>query len=84
MYAKAIGTTPSRSKWFAWSIVIVSTAFLPVLRSQAAAVEELIDQRYGKLRVARSRGVADPAGRAGGRMAADNARLTFGDLERTG
>ena len=54
--------------------------FLPVLRSQAAAVDEFIDQRYGKLRVSRTRGVADPAGWFGGRAAADNAKLAFGDI----
>ncbi len=58
--------------------------FLPVLRSQAAAVEEFIDERYGKLRTVSSRGRADPAGWAGGRAAADRAKLAFGDLDRTG
>ncbi len=54
--------------------------FLPVLRSQAAAVDDFIDERYGKLRAVRTGGVADPAGWVGGRAAAENAKLAFGDL----
>ena len=59
-------------------------SFLPVLRSQAATIDDFVDQRYGKLTVLRTRGVADPAGWAGGRRAADNAKLAFGDLADAG
>ncbi len=55
-------------------------SFLPVLRSQAEAVDEFIEQRFGKLRMSRMRGGDDPAGWASGRVAADKARLAFGDL----
>ena len=59
-------------------------SFLPVLRSQAATIDDFVDQRYGKLTVLRTRGAADPAGWAGGRRAADNAKLAFGDLADAG
>ena len=59
-------------------------SFLPVLRSQAETIDDFVDQRYGRLRSLRHRGVADPAGWVGGRAAADKARLSFGDLDRTG
>ena len=59
-------------------------SFLPVLRSQAETIDDFVDQRYGRLRELRHRGVADPAGWVGGRAAADNAKLSFGDLDRTG
>ena len=59
-------------------------SFLPVLRSQAETIDDFVDQRYGRLRELRHRGAADPAGWVGGRAAADNAKLSFGDLDRTG
>ena len=59
-------------------------AFLPVLRSQADTIDDFVDERYGKLRSVSSRARADPAGWAGGRVAADRAKLAFGDLGRTG
>jgi Protein of unknown function (DUF2786) len=55
-------------------------SFLPVLRSQAESIDAFVDERYGRLRSLRRRGAADPAGWVGGRTAADNAKLTFGDL----
>ncbi len=59
-------------------------SFLPVLRSQAETIDDFVDQRYGRLRTSRHRAAADPAGWVGGRAAADNAKLSFGDLDRTG
>jgi hypothetical protein len=55
-------------------------SFLPVLRSQAEAIDDFVDERYGKLRTVSTRGRADPAGWFGGRAAADNAKLAFGDI----
>lgn len=60
------------------------TSFLPVLQSQAAAIDDFVDERYGKLRTVRSTAQADPAGWAGGRAAADRAKLAHGDLGRAG
>ena len=59
-------------------------SFLPVLRSQAETIAAFVDERYGKLHTLRRRGAADPAGWVGGRVAADNAKLTFGDLDKAG
>ena len=59
-------------------------SFLPVLRSQAESIDDFVDERYGRLRSVRRRGAADPAGWVGGRAAADRAKLTSGDLDRTG
>ena len=59
-------------------------SFLPVLRSQADRIDDFVDERYGKLRTVSSRGRADPAGWAGGRAAADRAKLSFGDLGKAG
>ncbi|HMK12532.1 MAG TPA: DUF2786 domain-containing protein, partial [Acidimicrobiales bacterium] len=55
-------------------------SFLPVLRSQAVLIDDFVDERYGKLRKVRSSRAADPAGWAGGRAAADRAKLAFGDI----
>ncbi len=55
-------------------------SFLPVLRSQSDAIDDFITDRFGKLKTTRVRGGGDPAGWAGGRLAADNAKLAFGDL----
>lgn len=55
--------------------------FLPVLRSQDETIEEFMGQRFGDLYSSAVRGGYDPAGWSGGRMAADNARLTAADLE---
>ncbi len=54
--------------------------FLPVLRSRADAVDEVLAARFGDLESGRVRGGWDPAGWASGQVAADNARLGAGDL----
>jgi hypothetical protein len=54
---------------------------LPVLRSREAAVEDLIEKRYGDSLVSSSvRGGYDPLGHAHGRHAADEAKLDSGEL----
>ena len=58
--------------------------FLPVLRSRAEAVDEFIADRFGALAFKSARRRFDGAGWASGRAAADNARLTVGDLTGTG
>jgi hypothetical protein len=58
--------------------------FLPVLRSQAERIDDFIDERYGKLRTVRTSGPTDAAGWAGGRAAADQAKLAHGDLGKAG
>ena len=55
-------------------------AFLPVLRSRDAAVDDHLAERFGELTTGRVRGGYDAAGWAGGRTAADNARLHAGEL----
>jgi hypothetical protein len=55
-------------------------SFLPVLRSQADAIDDFITERFGKVKTTPVRGGHDPAAWAGGRYAADNAKLAFGDL----
>jgi hypothetical protein len=55
-------------------------AFLPVLRSRADQVEDVIDERFGALTTSRVRGGFDAAGWAGGTVAGDNARLGSGQL----
>lgn len=50
-------------------------SFLPVLRSRAAAVDDAMAARFGDLTRSTVRGGHDAAGWAGGRVAADNARL---------
>jgi hypothetical protein len=56
------------------------SSFLPVLRSRSAAVDDFIDTRFGETMSAPVRRGRDAAGWAGGRLAADNAQLSFGDL----
>ncbi len=56
------------------------TTLLPVLRSRAEIVDEHLTAQFGKLRVSRSRHGWDPAGWAGGQVAADNAQLNAGNL----
>ena len=56
------------------------SAFLPVLRSRAGAVDDALAARFGETVTAPVRGGYDAAGRAGGRLAADKAQLNFGDL----
>lgn len=55
-------------------------SLLPALRARSTAVDDAIDAQFGKLRSSPVRGGYDPAGWAGGRAAADRARLVFGDL----
>ncbi len=55
-------------------------AFLPVLRSRLAAVDDFMSERFGETVSSPVRGGYDAAGWAGGRVAADNAQLSFGDL----
>ncbi len=55
-------------------------AFLPVLRSRSAAVDDFLSERFGETVSSPVRGGYDAAGWAGGRVAADNAQLSFGDL----
>jgi hypothetical protein len=61
-----------------------SARFLPVLRSQRDAVEEFMSERFGELQTGGVRGGYDSAGWASGRMAADQARLSSGDLDPAG
>lgn len=61
-----------------------SSRFLPVLSSQQAAIDDLMAERFGTLHTGRVRGGHDPAGWVGGRLAADQARLTAGDLDTPG
>jgi hypothetical protein len=56
------------------------SAFLPVLRSRSAAVDDLMAQRFGDLVSSPVRRGYDPAGWASGTIAADNARISFGEL----
>jgi hypothetical protein len=56
------------------------SGFLPVLRSRLAAVDDFIAERFGETVSAPVRRGYDPAGWAGGRVAADNAQLQFGEL----
>ena len=55
-------------------------AFLPVLRSRADQVDELVDERFGALTTSPVRGGFDAAGWAGGTLAGDRARLDSGEL----
>ncbi|MGC1512510.1 MAG: DUF2786 domain-containing protein [Acidimicrobiales bacterium] len=56
------------------------SAFLPVLHSRSAEVDDVVAERFGELTNSRVRGGYDPAGWAEGRSAADRARLNFGEL----
>jgi uncharacterized protein YidB (DUF937 family) len=53
---------------------------LPVLAARSAAVEDYVSERFGHLVEGSVRGGMDAAGWAGGRLAADRARLSFGEL----
>lgn len=55
-------------------------AFLPVLSSMAEAIDDFMAERFEDSYTSRIRGGYDAAGWAGGRLAADSARLSFGDL----
>lgn len=56
------------------------SGFLPVLRSREGEVEDFVAERFGEMKHSRVRGGHDAAGWAGGRMAADNAQLSFGQI----
>jgi len=56
-------------------------SLLPVLAARSDAVDETIDELFGELRAAPVRGGTDGFGWTRGRMAADLAQLTFGDLD---
>ena len=56
-------------------------AVLPVLRSREATVADAFAARYPNMASTAVRGGHDPAGWAGGRQAADQAQLTFADLD---
>lgn len=56
------------------------TSFLPVLRSQSAAIDDYLAQHFGEVTLGSVRGGNDPAGWASGRIAADHARLNRGEL----
>lgn len=55
-------------------------AFLPVLRSRSATIDDVMAERFADSVAAPVRGGDDLAGWSSGAVAADNARLNFGDL----
>ncbi|HUP73559.1 MAG TPA: DUF2786 domain-containing protein [Acidimicrobiales bacterium] len=55
-------------------------AFLPVLRSRSAAVDELVSDLFGELTYQRRRADYDAAGWTSGTVAADNAHLSSGEF----
>jgi len=55
-------------------------AFLPVLLSRQAAIDDVIAERFGDLHRSKVRGGFDAAGWTGGTVAADNARLSKADV----
>lgn len=59
----------------------VGAGFLPVLRSRSARVNDFMAERFADAISSPVKGGYDSAGWAGGRIAADNARLHPGDLE---
>ena len=56
------------------------SAFLPVLADRRRDVDDLVDERFPEMVNSTVRSGWDPAGRVGGRMAADQAQLRFADL----
>ena len=54
--------------------------FLPVLDSQSDALDAFMAERFGETVSSRVRGGYDAAGWAGGRLAAESARLSSGEL----
>ena len=57
------------------------SAFLPVLRSRADQVDDWIATHFGELQNSPVRRGFDPDGWSSGRVAADNARLNFGEVD---
>jgi hypothetical protein len=56
------------------------SSFLPVLRSRDDNVDDFVAEQFGELLSSPVRGSFDPAGRASGKVAADNAHLAHGTL----
>ncbi len=56
------------------------TSIAPVLASRASEVDSLVDERFTDLRTVRSRRSYDAAGYASGRLAAERAQLTSGEV----
>jgi hypothetical protein len=56
------------------------SSILPVLAARSSLVDSEVAEMFGRLRSSAVRRGHDPAGWASGRMAADRARLNFGDL----
>lgn len=65
---------------FSEAAAVQGAAFLPVLRSRDAEVDDFLADNVGELTSIPVRGGHDLAGWSGGRFAADNAQLSFGDL----
>ncbi|MEJ7584255.1 MAG: DUF2786 domain-containing protein [Acidimicrobiales bacterium] len=57
------------------------SSLLPVLVARSDAVDDRVEELFGPLRGTHVRTVTDPVGWARGRMAADRAELSFGDLD---
>jgi len=55
-------------------------SLVPALRARSAVVDDAVADRFGDLVSLPVRGRYDPAGWAGGRVAADNARLSAADI----
>lgn len=57
-----------------------SRSILPVLAARSADIDSTIDEMFGSLRESMVTGGHDAAGWASGKLAADRARLTSGEL----
>jgi hypothetical protein len=57
-------------------------SLLPVLRAREDSVDEVVDELFGELCAGPVRAGRDSAGWVRGRLAADRAQLTFGDITR--
>ena len=68
---------------YAQAEVQQGSAFLPVLRSRAETIDDYISERFGSLTRLRPRRQYDWAGWSGGTIAAENARLSSGVLNRS-
>ena len=56
-------------------------SLLPVLAARDSVVDDAVADQFGELRSSPVRGASDTLGWARGRLAADRAQLTFGDLD---
>ena len=83
-YAHRIGERLAEVNGSIESEVDVASAgsLLPVLAARAGAVDDAVDELFGRLESSRVRGGADAVGWERGRSAADRARLALGDLDR--